>query len=74
MAGDFPCSSYSSPQSFVGFVYKEKGINFMCRISVPPEPSKFIGQISVGWKEQPEDIDGSKTLIRIAAEMLFTEK
>jgi hypothetical protein len=74
MAGDFPCSSYSSPQSFLGFVYKEKGVNFMCRISVPPEPSKFIGQISVGWKEQPEDIDGSKTLIRIAAEMLFTEK
>lgn len=74
MAGDLPCSSYASPQSFLGFVYKEKGVTYMCRISVPPEPSKFIGQISIGWREQPEDIEASKTLIRIASEMLYTEK
>ena len=74
MSGNIPCSNYTKPQSFIGFVYIEKGINFMCRISVPPEPSKFIGQISVGWKEKPDDIETATTLITIAAGMLYSGK
>ena len=71
MSGEIPCAEYKSPQSYIGFVYVEKGVKFMCRISIPPDPSKFIGQISVGWKEIPKDVDLQKTVIRVAAEMLW---
>ena len=74
MSGNIPCSDYTRAQSFIGFVYIEKGINFMCRISIPPEPSKFIGQISVGWKEKPEDTETIKTLITVASGVLYTGK
>lgn len=74
MSGDIPCSNYNKPQSYMGFVYLERGISYMCRISIPPEPSKFIGQISIGWKEKPEDIDTAKTLITIASGMLYSGK
>lgn len=71
MSGVVPCSAYTKPQSFMGFVYLEAGITYMCRISVPPDPSKFIGQISVGWKVKPEDDDSMRIIIRVASEMLW---
>jgi hypothetical protein len=74
MAGKIPCSPYLKPQSFLGFVYKERGINYMCRISVPAEPGMFIGQISVGWREQPEDIDLGPTVMNIASGLLYIKK
>jgi len=70
MSGQVPCSEYARPQSYIGFVYKEKGINWMCRMSVPPDPSKFIGQISVGWKEQPDE-EAARVVLRIASGMLW---
>jgi hypothetical protein len=45
-----------------------------CRISVPPEQGKFIGQITVGWKEEPTDLDAYRVLLRIAATMLSKSK
>ena len=74
MAGKVPCSPYLKPQSFLGFVYKDRGINYMCRISVPAEPGMFIGQISVGWREQPDDIDLGPTVMNVASGMLFSKK
>ena len=71
MSGKIACSPYLKPQSLIGFVYKENGVNYMCRISVPAEPGAFIGQISVGWKEQPTDIEAAHTALVIASALLF---
>jgi len=71
MSGKIPCSAYLKPQSLIGFVYKENGVNYMCRISVPAEPGVFIGQISVGWKEQPTDVEAAQTALVIASSLLF---
>jgi hypothetical protein len=71
MSGKIPCSPYLKPQSLIGFAYKENGVNYMCRISVPSEPGVFIGQISVGWKEQPTDVEAAQTALVIASALLF---
>jgi len=71
MSGKIPCSPYLKPQSLIGFTYKENGVNYMCRISVPAEPGVFIGQISVGWKEQPSDVEAAQTALIIASSLLF---
>jgi hypothetical protein len=71
MSGKIPCSPYLKPQSLIGFAYKENGVNYMCRISVPAEPGVFIGQISVGWKEQPTDAEAAQTALVIASALLF---
>ena len=71
MSGKIPCSPYLKPQSLIGFTYKENGVNYMCRISVPAEPGVFIGQISVGWKEQPTDVESAQTALIIASALLF---
>ena len=70
MAGEVPCVEYLAAQSEVGLWYIEKGMRYGCRISVPPEPGKFIGQITVGWKETPGDIERMKSMLAIAASML----
>ena len=74
MSGKIPCSPYLKPQSLIGFVYKEHGVNYMCRISVPAEPGVFIGQISVGWKEPPENVEEMQTAMVIASSLLFKKK
>ena len=71
MSGKIPCSEYTTPQSYIGFVYKDLGIEYMCRISVPAEPGLFIGQISVGWKTQPKDIDTARTVLTVASSLLY---
>ena len=71
MSGKIPCSPYTKPQSLIGFVYKEHGVNYMCRISVPAEPGVFIGQISIGWKEPPTDVEAAQTALIIASSLLF---
>ena len=71
MSGNIPCSHYTKPQSYLGFFYLERGVSFMCRISVPPDPSRFIGQITVGWKDTPEDVQYAQTVVRVASEMLW---
>jgi hypothetical protein len=71
MSGKIPCSPYLKPQSLIGFAYRENGVNYMCRISVPAEPGVFIGQISVGWKEQPTDVEAAQTALIIASALLF---
>lgn len=74
MAGEIPCSHYKTAQSEIGLWYIEKGMTYGCRVSVPPEQGKFIGQITVGWKEEPPDVDAYRTLLQIAATMLSRSK
>lgn len=74
MAGEIPCDHYRTAQSEIGLWYIEQGMTYGCRVSVPPEQGKFVGQITVGWKEEPPDVDQYRVLLRIAATMLAKSK
>ena len=74
MAGEIPCGQYKTAQSEIGLWYIEKGVAYGCRVSVPPEQGKFVGQITVGWREEPPDVDAYRTLLQIAATMLSRSK
>ena len=74
MAGNVPCGEYKAAQSEIGLWYIEKGMRFGCRISVPPEPSRFVGQITVGWATPPADLDQTRAMLNIAATMLSRSK
>ena len=68
MANEIPCGEYQKAQSEIGLWYKSLGVNYTCRISVPPDQNQFIGQITVGWKEKPVD---PETILPIAGLMLY---
>jgi hypothetical protein len=70
MTNEIPCSEYRYAQSEVGIWYLEKGVGFTCRVSVPPDSHRFVGQITVGWVEQPENLDQIKFMLEIASAML----
>ena len=74
MASEIPCGEYKSAQSEMGLWYIARGVSYTCRISVPPEPGRFIGQITVGWAVQPEDLEQAKAMLQIAATMLSRSK
>ena len=74
MANETPCGPYRSAQSEMGLWYIQEGVKYTCRISVPPDPGKFIGQITVGWSEEPTNLAESKTMLQIAATMLSRSK
>jgi hypothetical protein len=70
MTNDIPCSDYRYAQSEVGLWYLEKGVTFTCRVSVPPDSHRFVGQITVGWAQPPENIEQVKFMLEIASAML----
>jgi hypothetical protein len=70
MTNEIPCSEYRYAQSEVGLWYIEKGVAFTCRVSVPPDSHRFVGQITVGWTEPPENIEQVKFMLEIASAML----
>ena len=74
MANEIPCSEYKSAQSEMGLWYIARGVSYTCRISVPPEPGRFVGQITVGWATEPEDMDSTRAMLQIAASMLSRSK
>jgi hypothetical protein len=74
MASTIPCGEYKAAQSEIGLWYIEKGMAFGCRISVPPDPSRFVGQITVGWDKPPADLEQAKAMLYIAATMLSRSK
>lgn len=74
MSGRIPCGVYATPQSYIGFIYKDAGVQYMCRISVPADPGLFIGQISLGWKEPPDNIESAQTVLTVASSLLFDKK
>jgi hypothetical protein len=74
MASEIPCGEYRSAQSEMGLWYIAKGVAFTCRISIPPDPNRFVGQITVGWDNEPTDIQVARTMMDIAATMLSKNK
>jgi len=70
MTNEVPCSEYRYAQSEVGLWYIENGVTFTCRISVPPDSHRFVGQITVGWAQQPESLEQIKFMLEIASAML----
>jgi hypothetical protein len=74
MASEIPCGEYKSAQSEMGLWYIAKGVAYTCRISVPPEPGRFVGQITVGWAAEPADLEQAKAMLQIAATMLSRSK
>ena len=74
MAGNVPCGEYKAAQSEIGLWYLEKGMTFGCRISVPPDPNRFVGQITVGWDKPPADLEQAKAMLYIGATMLSRSK
>jgi len=70
MTNEIPCSEYRYAQSEVGIWYLDKGVTFTCRVSVPPDNHRLVGQITVGWAEQPQDIQQVKFMLEIASAML----
>ena len=74
MAGEIPCGHYKTAQSEIGLWYIEKGMTYGCRVGVPPEPGQLVGQITVGWREEPPDPDAYRVLLQIASTMLSRSK
>ena len=74
MANEIPCSEYAAPQSEIGLWYIEKGVTFGCRISVPPDQGRFVGQITVGWAKEPKDLTKAMGMLQIASTMLSKSK
>jgi hypothetical protein len=70
MTNEIPCGEYRYAQSEVGLWYLEKGVGYTCRVSVPPDSHRFVGQITVGWAEQPPDLQQVKFMLEIASAML----
>lgn len=70
MTNEIPCGDYRYAQSEVGLWYLEKGVTFTCRVSVPPDSHRFVGQVTVGWTEPPQDIQQVKFMLEIASAML----
>lgn len=70
MSNEMPCAEYRYAQSEVGLWYIEKGVGFTCRVSIPPDNHRFVGQITVGWIEQPEHLPQLKFMLEIASAMM----
>jgi hypothetical protein len=70
MTNEIPCGEYRYAQSEVGLWYLDKGVTYTCRISVPPDSHRFVGQVTVGWAEPPEHIEKVRFMLEIASAML----
>lgn len=70
MTNEIPCGEYRYAQSEVGLWYIEKGVTFTCRVSVPPDSPRFVGQVTVGWTQPPENLEQAKFMLEIASTML----
>jgi len=70
MENEIPCSEYKEPQSEIGLWYVAQGVTFTCRTSVPPDSFRFFGQITVGWKDRPDNVEQTRAMLGIAASML----
>lgn len=70
MTNEIPCGEYRYAQSEVGLWYIEKGVAFTCRVSVPPDSHRFVGQVTVGWSQPPENLEQTRFMLEIASAML----
>jgi hypothetical protein len=70
-AGNIPCGSYNRAQSIVGLWYIQQGATFLCRSSMPVTAGQFAGQLTVGWKTPPENINKVQDMMIIASNMMI---
>jgi len=70
MAGEITCGNYLRPQSELGIWYIAQGAGYTCRVAVPPDRSRFIGQITAGWAAPPDNLEHIVAMMEIAATML----
>jgi hypothetical protein len=70
MTNEIPCGEYRYAQSEVGLWYLEKGVTYTCRVSVPPDSHRFVGQVTVGWATQPANLEQTRFMLEIASAML----
>lgn len=73
MSSEVPCGEYKRPQSEVGLWYIQQGVTYTCRISVPPEINQFIAQITLGWKDKPDE-HYAADMLTIAANKIIKER
>ena len=73
MAGEVPCGAYLRPQSEAGLWYIHQGVRYTCRVSIPPDISQFIGQITVGWAGEP-DLEYAQSIMEVVARGLVKDK
>lgn len=73
ISSEVPCGEYRRPQSEAGLWYIQQGVTYTCRISSPPEINQFIGQITVGWKEKPDE-HYVTDMLTIAANKIIKER
>jgi len=73
MAGEIPCGAYTRPQSEAGLWYIHQGVRYTCRVSIPPDISQFIGQITVGWASEP-DLEYARSIMEVVARGLILQK
>ena len=69
--GSIPCGSYTRAQSVIGLWYIQQGATFLCRSSMPTTPGLFAGQLTVGWKTPPENINKVQDMMGIASNMMI---
>lgn len=69
--GSVPCGNYTRAQSLIGFWYLQQGATFLCRSSMPTTPGLFAGQLTVGWKTPPENINKVQDMMSIASNMMM---
>jgi len=69
--GSIPCGNYTRAQSLIGFWYLQQGATFLCRSSMPTTAGLFAGQLTVGWKTPPENINKVQDMMSIAANMMI---
>jgi hypothetical protein len=69
--GSIPCGNYTRAQSLVGFWYLQQGATFLCRSSMPTTAGLFAGQLTVGWKTPPENINKIQDMMAIASNMMI---
>jgi len=69
--GSIPCGSYTRAQSIVGLWYIQQGATFLCRSSMPTTAGLFAGQLTVGWKEPPENITKVQDMMGITSNMMI---
>jgi hypothetical protein len=48
-------------------------VRYTCRVSVPPDISQFIGQITIGWAGEP-DLEYARSIMEVVARGLVLQK
>ena len=69
--GAIPCGDYTRAQTIIGFWYLQQGATYICRSSMPTTPGLFAGQLTVGWKTKPANIEKMQDMLAIASNMMI---